>query len=79
MQTIYRYEGEIAEGREVVAIFKLPARLKQDAASLLRRHHPYATPVVAFLKVEPDLATATWLVAETRDNLRCDPAPDCQP
>lgn len=65
MRSVYRYADRLEEGQEVVVIFKLPAALKQAAAEALRAHHPYQTPVVAFLDVDPDAATAAWLRTET--------------
>lgn len=66
MRSVYRYEGQVEEGREVVVILKLPAANKDDAADALRARHPYETPVLAFFEIEPDAATAAWLRAVTR-------------
>ncbi len=61
MRSVYRYGDGVEEGQEVVVIFKLPAKVAEPAAARLRARHPYETPVVAFLRVEPDAATAAWL------------------
>lgn len=66
MRSVYRYEGQVEEGREVVVILKLPAARKDAAAAGLRALHPYETPVVAFFEVEPDAATGDWLRAVTQ-------------
>lgn len=66
MQSIYRYDGKLEEAGEVAVIFKLPEDRREEAAELLRRHHPYDTPVTAFINIAPDEATAAWLIRETR-------------
>ncbi|MFC0283681.1 divalent-cation tolerance protein CutA [Camelimonas abortus] len=66
MRAVYRYQDRIAEAAETAVIFKLPDDRRDAAARLLRQNHPYETPVVAFLDVTADAATAAWLLAETR-------------
>lgn len=66
MQSVYRYDGEVNEASEAAVIFKLPASHRAAAAQLLRDSHPYDTPVVAFLDIDPDPATAAWLNDATR-------------
>lgn len=61
MRSIYRYGAAVDESQEVVAIFKLPEELGEQAAARLRERHPYETPVVATFAVAPDAATAAWL------------------
>ncbi len=66
MRSVYAWKGAVERGEEVVGLIKTRAALKEEVAAALTARHPYETPIVLFLAVEADAATAAWLLAETK-------------
>jgi len=70
MTPIYRWEGEICEGEEVVIIAKTRASLVAEVTSFVRERHGYDCPCVVALPVvdgNPDYLR--WIEQETREPL----------
>jgi periplasmic divalent cation tolerance protein len=68
MTSIYRWQGNIETGEEVVVIAKTRADLMDTLTSRVTALHPDDTPCVLALPVAPDMGNAdfrTWLVEET--------------
>ena len=66
MQSIYRWEGGIEEGSEVVMIAKTTAGRLGSLIERVRALHSYSVPCVVALPIEagnPDFMN--WIVAET--------------
>ncbi len=63
--SIYRWQGEVARGREVVAIFTTTAEALGGLAALIRAEHPYDTPALTWSLCSADAATAEWARVET--------------
>jgi periplasmic divalent cation tolerance protein len=63
--SVYRWEGEVAQGEEVPALFKtrpcLIDRLRQRIAAL----HSYDLPVIESWNATADSAVGYWLAGET--------------
>ncbi len=67
MRSVYAWKGEIARGEEVVGLVKTRAALVDEVMAAIRADHPYETPVMAVLPLDPvDDATLGWILAETR-------------
>lgn len=52
VRSIYRWQGSVEAGDEVVALFKTTAAQVAEAMAAIVAHHPYETPVVAVLPIE---------------------------
>ena len=65
IRSVYRYEGRIEQGREVVGILKTVEGRRDAVTAALKDLHPYDTPVVLYLAPDADPATLAWLVANT--------------
>lgn len=64
--SIYRWEGEIEETTETLALFKTRADLVPDLEDALAEAHPYDVPCLLPLDVDhPHQAYALWVEAET--------------
>jgi periplasmic divalent cation tolerance protein len=66
IRSVYAWEGAVAQGEEVVALFKTREGCAPALRAALKARHPYETPVILELEVTAaDPATAAWIVAET--------------
>jgi periplasmic divalent cation tolerance protein len=66
MTTIYRWQGAVHEGDEVVLILKTRAALAERVTQRVRELHSYDCPCVAILPVMGgNPAYLDWLLAET--------------
>lgn len=64
--SIYRFEGQVAEAREVPALFKTRADLAGPLIAAIAAAHSYRTPaIVAWFDDACHPATASWVEAET--------------
>ena len=69
MVSIYRWEGAIETGNEVAVIFKTVPAAAEEACAMIRRLHPYETPCVVALQIDPvgsNPAFLDWIAAETK-------------
>ena len=51
LHSIYRWKGNVEEGEEVLAVFKLTAARWEDFMNRLRELHPYELPEIIRLNV----------------------------
>ncbi len=66
MTSIYRWQGERHQDREVVMIIKTRASLADRAMAEARKGHPYTNPALLVLPVEGGSADfLAWVLAET--------------
>ena len=65
MRSVYRFEGRIEQGSEVVGILKTVEHRRDAVTATLRDLHPYETPVILYLAADADPATLAWLIANT--------------
>jgi len=66
MVSIYRWEGAIERGEEVVMIIKTRAALAEAVSTAVKDMHSYATPAILVLPVEHvDSQYLNWLTAGT--------------
>lgn len=65
MSSVYRWEGGIERGREVVGLLKTREGRREAVTAALKDLHPYDTPVILYLAPDADPATLAWLVAAT--------------
>jgi periplasmic divalent cation tolerance protein len=64
--SLYRWQGAIERGDEVVMIIKTRAALAEAVRSAVRRMHPYTTPAILVLPIESvDPDYNSWIMAET--------------
>ena len=71
MQTIYRWEGRIEAGEEVVMIVKTRADLLDALQRAIRAAHPYACPCIVALPIRAgEPGYLNWI------GQSCGPAPD---
>ncbi len=66
MTSIYRWEGNIERGSEVVMIIKTRSTLSDDVIADVRSAHTYDNPALLVIQVlEGSAAYCQWLLAET--------------
>lgn len=66
MTSIYRWEGKLQEGTEVVLIVKTRTHLREAVTLEIKRLHSYAVPCVVVLPVTGGLPEfLQWVVRET--------------
>ena len=66
-RSLYRWQGELQDASEVVALVKTRAELHRPLMEFARRHHPYETPALLwFTPTDVDGAFAAWVDDETR-------------
>jgi periplasmic divalent cation tolerance protein len=66
MVSLYRWEGAIERGEEVVMIIKTRASLAEDVRAAVKAGHSYTTPAILVLPLESvDQTYLAWLLAET--------------
>ncbi len=66
MTSIYRWQGNVETGAEILAIFKTRAALADAVVAEIKKRHSYTTPAVIVLPVaggNPDFLA--WIEAET--------------
>src|SRR5215210_6397224 len=64
MVSIYRWEGAIERGEEVVMIIKTRAALAEAVGAAVKDMHSYATPAILVIAVESvDKDYLRWLTA----------------
>lgn len=62
VHSLYRWRGEVEEGRECGALLKTDRTLLQKAVSRLEQLHPYETPAILGWDCdEAGVATRKWL------------------
>jgi periplasmic divalent cation tolerance protein len=65
MRSVYRWDGKVEEGREVVLIAKTRTDRFPDLAARVRELHSYATPCIVELPIgRGDAPYLDWLVRE---------------
>ena len=66
MISLYRWEGKIDRGDEVVMIIKTRAGLAEAVRAAVRQMHTYTTPAILVLPIESvDPDYHAWIVKET--------------
>ncbi len=66
MVSLYRWEGAIERGEEVVMIIKTRASLAEEVRVAVKAGHSYTTPAILVLPIESvDPTYLAWLLAET--------------
>jgi periplasmic divalent cation tolerance protein len=66
MVSIYRWEGAIERGQEVVMIIKTRATLAEAVRAAVKEMHSYSTPAILMIPIESvDSDYLRWLTAET--------------
>jgi periplasmic divalent cation tolerance protein len=66
MVSLYRWQGAIERGEEVVMIIKTRAALAEDVRAAVKAGHSYTTPAILVLPVESvDPTYLAWMLAET--------------
>jgi periplasmic divalent cation tolerance protein len=64
--SIYRWQGAIERGDEVVAIVKTRAELADAVCAAVKEMHSYTTPAILVIPLESvDHAYLSWIFAET--------------
>lgn len=67
MRSIYHWQGDIQQAREVVLIFKTRSSLFQAVETRVKELHPYTTPCIVALPVEQGHpGYLDWILAETK-------------
>ena len=68
MVSLYRWQGAIERGDEVVMIVKTRSGLAEAVRAAVRQMHSYTTPAILVLPIETvDPDYHAWIVAETQD------------
>jgi periplasmic divalent cation tolerance protein len=66
MVSLYRWQGAVERGDEVVMIIKTRAALAETVRAAVKQLHSYTTPAILVLPVETvDPDYHAWIVAET--------------
>jgi periplasmic divalent cation tolerance protein len=67
MVSLYRWEGAIERGEEVVMIIKTRASLAEPVRAAVKEMHSYTTPAILVIPLESvDSSYLEWLFAETQ-------------
>lgn len=67
MISLYRWEGAIERGEEVVTIVKTRASLVEAVRAAVKAMHSYTTPAILVLPLEGgDAAYLRWMMDETK-------------
>lgn len=66
MQSVYRWEGKVAQEPEFVLIGKTRAALYPALCERITALHPYEVPCIAQLPVAFNPAFGAWVEAETK-------------
>jgi periplasmic divalent cation tolerance protein len=68
MVSIYRWEGAIERGQEVVMIIKTRATLAETVRVAVKEMHSYSTPAILVIPIERvDSDYLSWLTAGTNE------------
>jgi periplasmic divalent cation tolerance protein len=66
MMSIYRWEGKVERGEEVVMIVKTRASLGEEVEKAIKKMHSYTTPAIVVLPLESvESGYLGWLLAGT--------------
>lgn len=68
-KALYRWEGQMETASEVIAVFKTGAHLAVRTEARLSELHPYETPAILRLNIEPEGSSAAylaWLAGEIK-------------
>lgn len=65
IESIYRWEGKVESGDEVLVFFKLTASRYSEFETKLRELHPYEVPEIISCKIDNGLAEYLRWVAES--------------
>jgi len=66
MISLYRWEGAVERGEEVVMIIKTRASLAEPVRAAVKEMHPYATPAILVIPLDSvDSDYLGWMLAET--------------
>ena len=65
VESIYRWQGKVESGDEVLAIFKLAASRYSEFETKLRALHPYEVPEIISCKIDHGLAEYLSWVGES--------------
>ncbi len=69
--SIYRWQGEVMQGRETGVLFKTTSLLLQQACERLAQLHPYDVPaIVGWTADRAAQVTLDWLAGQTRQESR---------
>jgi periplasmic divalent cation tolerance protein len=69
LTSLYRWEGKVQRGREVLLLIKTRRRLFPRLAARLTSLHPYSTPEILALPVAAGASRyLTWLAESTADS-----------
>lgn len=67
VHSIYRWEGEICEGNEVLLSAKTVADKWMDISNFIKSHHPYDLPeVIAHAPAKYEALYGKWVQAEVK-------------
>jgi periplasmic divalent cation tolerance protein len=67
VHSIYRWDGKICEGNEVVLAAKTVAERWMDIASFIKSHHPYDLPeLIAYAPEKYEEQYGKWIQAEVK-------------
>jgi periplasmic divalent cation tolerance protein len=67
IDSIYRWQGKIENGREVIVFFKTPDNRRAAFQEKLRALHPYEVPEIIFIPVTAGLPEYLRWVTENCD------------
>ena len=67
VHSIYRWEGEICEGNEVLLSAKTVADKWMDISNFIKSHHPYKlAEVIAYAPAKYEVLYGKWVQAEVK-------------
>jgi len=70
IDSIYRWEGRIERGKEVVSLFKTRDTLWEDVKRHVEAVHPYKTPCILRIDAAANEAFGDWVDGETHPDDR---------
>ncbi len=74
MVSIYRWQGAVERGDEVVMIIKTRASLAERVRAAVKEMHSYTTPAILVIPIESvDPDYHAWIVDETQDCVTASP------
>lgn len=66
-ESVYRWEGEICRGKEIILMIKSKRSLYGDIESVIKKHHPYTVPeIIACPISEANFQYLDWIDESTR-------------
>ncbi len=67
MVSVYRWQGAVERGEEVVMIIKTRASLAERVRAAVKEMHSYTTPAILVIPIESvDPGYHAWIVEETQ-------------